>query len=124
MHLLLILQLISRPNIEVTPGFLRALNKTAICNIKWGLDRRHVTIKMKKKVFENYHIDWSTRKLYEVDHLIPRELGGADTVSNLWPEVCEDAHKKDKVENQLHRAVCKNTITLHDAQEQMRNWGK
>jgi hypothetical protein len=59
---------------------------------------------------------------FEIDHVIPRELGGADSVLNLWPQPWPDAHKKDREENRLHRAVCAGTVTLEDAQEQMRRW--
>jgi hypothetical protein len=110
------------PNPAFTPGFTRNMTLIAICNTKWGKDQRHVTIKMKKQVFAFYGIDWSTRKLYEVDHLIPREIGGADDVRNLWPEPWDDAHKKDKEENHLHKVVCDGSMKLDVAQAQMRNW--
>jgi len=53
----------------------------------------------------------------EIDHLIPRSLGGADDVRNLWPECYEPvmkdksrqadgARKKDRLETYLHRKVC------------------
>jgi 5-methylcytosine-specific restriction endonuclease McrA len=42
----------------------------------------------------------------EVDHLISRELGGADATDNLWPQPYTQhpgAHEKDRLENQLHK---------------------
>jgi hypothetical protein len=61
--------------------------------------------------------------LYEEDHWIPLELGGAPrTVDNLWPEPIDDARKKDVQENALHKAVCNSTITLEQAREQMYHW--
>jgi hypothetical protein len=125
MIILLIFQLARPiPKSDTTPGLTRNMTKTAICNTKWGLDRRHVTIKMKKTVFALYGVDWTLRKNYEVDHLIPRELGGADDVRNLWVQPWPDAHKKDVVENRLHREVCAGTTMLEDAQRQMRNWNR
>jgi hypothetical protein len=42
----------------------------------------------------------------EIDHLISRELGGADEVANLWPQSYGgqpwNAVLKDKLENRLH----------------------
>jgi hypothetical protein len=49
--------------------------------------------------------------------IISRELGGADTVDNLWPQCYEvvkqdkgeqddGAYKKDRLENKLHNLVC------------------
>jgi len=56
---------------------------------------------------------------YELDHLIPLELGGASTVANLWPEPWADprgAHRKDDLENALNRQVCSGSMTQSDAQ--------
>jgi hypothetical protein len=55
---------------------------------------------------------------YELDHLVPLELGGASTVANLWPEPWADprgAHRKDDLENALKRQVCSGTLSLADA---------
>jgi hypothetical protein len=58
--------------------------------------------------------------LYELDHLIPLELGSAPSaVANLWPEPWggpHGAHVKDAEENALRRAVCDGSITLVAAQ--------
>lgn len=60
------------------------------------------------------------RSLYELDHLVPLELGGApSSVANLWPEPWggpHGAHVKDAEENALRRAVCNGSITLVAAQ--------
>ena len=116
-----------RPNRELTPGVLAINDKTdrpftgaETCAIKWGKDVRHVTLSMKKQVFEAYGIPWEKHSLYEVDHLISRELGGDDDVDNLWPELwtgAHNAHMKDRLENALHRKVCKGEITLEFAQK-------
>jgi hypothetical protein len=57
---------------------------------------------------------------YELDHLIPLELGGAPAaVANLWPEPWNGtfgAHRKDTVENHLHARVCAHRMQLADAQ--------
>lgn len=56
----------------------------------------------------------------EVDHLISLEIGGANTIKNLWPEPYPGtwgAHTKDKLENRLHKLVCAKTITLEEAQK-------
>jgi hypothetical protein len=59
------------------------------------------------------------RSAYELDHLIPLELGGASTVANLWPEPyagTAGARAKDRVETRLHDQVCAGTLTLAEAQ--------
>jgi len=130
--LLLVLQLVTQPNPARTPGVLRdpPLTVQQICATKWGKDRRHVTEAMKVEVARRYGIARASIKARgkgpccEIDHRIPRELGGADAVDNLQPQQWREAHLKDVDENRLHRAVCAGTITLADAQQQMRAWGR
>jgi hypothetical protein len=59
-----------------------------------------------------------------VDHLIRRELGGADTIENLWPQPYTQhpgAHEKDWLENRLHTDVCSGMMTLDEAQRGIKN---
>lgn len=114
--------LLVRPTL--TPGAVRFLSTERVCAIKWGKDVRHVDDHMRDNVFAGYRIADADRDLYLIDHLIPRELAGADEVANLWPELKAAAHIKDRTENALHRAVCATppTITLRAAQAQMRAW--
>jgi hypothetical protein len=50
-------------------------------------------------------------------HLVSLELGGGpDDPRNLWPEPHPSPNPKDKIENNLHRAVCSHRITLATAQ--------
>ena len=121
------------PNPKLTPGVARPLSKATICSTKWGTDRRFVTLAMKRQVFAAYGIPWSEHAKYEVDHLVSRELGGADAVANLWAEPWVltvngkemGAHQKDRAENATHRAVCAGQITLAEAQRQIvEDWTK
>lgn len=119
MTVLLLLLLAQRPDPALTPGVTRPLSLHAICGTAWGRDRRFVTPSMKKHVFEAYGIPWEQHAKFEVDHLVPRELGGADDERNLWPQpwVGEwNAHLKDRLENQLHKQVCSGRMPLVDAQ--------
>ena len=48
---------------------------------------------------------------YELDHLVPLEIGGSSDTRNLWPEPDDHpsagvANSKDPVEDQLHDLVC------------------
>ena len=63
------------PNPKLTPGRV----------IKRDKDRSGVTLAMEQKVFARYRIVWTRRAEFRIDHLIPPELGGADTIDNLWP---------------------------------------
>lgn len=65
-----------------------------------------------------------TAQDYEEDHFIPLELGGHPTdARNLWPQPWGGdygAHKKDLVENELHRKVCSGGMQLEEAQNIIR----
>ncbi len=57
------------------------------------------------------------RQTCELDHLIPLELGGADTLDNVWPQCGTDNFRtKDTVENYLNREVKSGRMSLADAQ--------
>ena len=124
----------SMPDPAKTPGVVRTdLTVQAICATKWGKDERHVTAAMKAQVFREYGFvgphdpafkpDAAGRTV-EVDHLISRELAGADEVANLWPEARAtqpfNADLKDRIENRLHVEVCAGRMKLEDAQQMMR----
>ena len=86
------------------------------------------TSKVKLQQLANYGYD-QTASRFELDHVVPLELGGAPfAVDNLWPEPLErsglvpdgwGAETKDQFENYLHRAVCAHRVLLADAQRQM-----
>lgn len=67
-------------------------------------------------------------KTTEYDHLISLELGGTNSVSNLWPEpntasATGTTNPKDAVENTLHKAICTQRVTLSAAQKAIaHNW--
>ena len=105
----------------VTPGKTVPITEKSLCSTKWGKDARHVTPKMKEQVCEAYGLKPHCygAETNEIDHLISRELGGADDISNLWPQPYNQhpgAHEKDAVENWLHRQVCSGKISLAEAQ--------
>ncbi len=122
--LLALLLLLAVPDPLQTPGATRPLSRATICTTTWRLDRRHVTVAMKRQVLTAYGLRWADRRTVEFDHLIPRALGGADVVANLWPQPIAEARRKDVDENRLHRAVCTGAIALATAQAQMRAWGR
>lgn len=72
---------------------------------------------MKREVAAAYGIPASDWSLYVFDHLIPRELAGADLASNLWPEPRAEAKTKDKLERRLNRLTCAGKMTLKQAQK-------
>jgi hypothetical protein len=75
-----------------------------------------VSTRTKHQVYVAYGVPQSAQREFVIDHLVPLEVGGANDVTNLWPEPKADAEVKDKLENQMHTAVCAGTISLADAQ--------
>jgi hypothetical protein len=72
---------------------------------------------VRDKVYVAYGIPRGRRKgLYRIDHLIPLELGGSNRPANLWPQPVADSRLKDKVEAELHDAVCGGKMSLDAAQ--------
>ncbi|MGI0073316.1 MAG: carboxypeptidase-like regulatory domain-containing protein [Nitrosotalea sp.] len=87
-----------------------------------------VTNPIKLEVMQAYGFADSPSN-YELDHLIPLELGGAPAdVRNLWPEpyyTNPNAYDKDGFENYLHNQVCSGAIDLQTAQNEIAtNWVK
>jgi len=121
---ILFLLALAVPDLQRTPGAVRPLTKIQVCSIRWGLDARHVPLSMKRRVAKAYGIPWTDHRAYVFDHFIPRELAGEDVDANIWPQPIGESRAKDIVENRLHRQVCAGTITLDEAQRQMRLWGR
>lgn len=118
---------------DKTPGVTRPLSRKTICETKWGLDKRFVTAKMKLSVYHDYGLsgpkdaacvpDKHGRRC-EVDHLIPRSLGGADVTKNLWPQPYGthpwNASRKDRLEVRLGKEVCKAKLSLARARNMLK----
>jgi len=117
------------PNSKITPGSVRNVSIKELCTTSTSLVR-NVPESLKKDVYHNYGLNGNDRSTckegYEIDHLISLELGGDNSGNNLWAEsFCgnNNAHDKDKLENELHRQICNNKITMEEAQECIRtNW--
>ena len=102
------------PNPKLTPGRIALSEK----------DRRGVTVEMEQKVFARYRLPWSSRAAFKIDHLIPLELGGADTIDNLWPQRLRarpyGPDRKELLTEVLLQRISRKQITLEEAQEQIR----
>lgn len=121
------------PDPACTPG---AINPTITAEVLQNPDfrttcvRSHATTEQQKAgTYKFYGIDHPSNnsgqsQTCELDHLISLELGGADTLDNIWPQ-CGPPNvalserffkRKDGVENFLAKQVKEGKISLSDAQ--------
>lgn len=79
---------------------------------------------IKKRVCEKYGVtSGCPGSGYELDDLVPVEVGAENVESNLWPQPIAQAHIKDRLEDQLKPLVCHKKMTLKQAQDCIRtNW--
>lgn len=114
------------PSRSCTPGaVMPSLVKARICAASFRTSRyRHVTSATRRKVYARYGLHGAHPfPEWEVDHLVPLELGGSNRLRNLWPE--HHPGDKDQVENKAHDAVCSGQISLARAQRLMSSdWRK
>lgn len=125
-----------RPSIDLpdpakTPGAVLPVTAKDVCVAGYSKKVRNVPAAVKRQVYASYGIKQNDpndpNKPYEVDHLISLELGGSNSIKNLWPQsyVTQpwNAHRKDALENRLHKLVCDGTMDLAEAQKEISgNW--
>lgn len=101
------------PNPKLTPGKVAQRDK----------ERAGVTEQMERAVFDRYHILWRRRAEFKIDHLIPVELGGADTIDNLWPQSLSTrpyhAQRKELLTQCLLARIAEGKMTLAQAQKEI-----
>ena len=101
-------------DLRVTPGARFNVTVATICRPGYATSVRDVPESEKRSVYSEYGIAQHSTNQYEIDHLIPLELGGSNSISNLWPELNDHPrgylNGKDILENYLHVRVCAGTV--------------
>lgn len=112
------------PDPKVTPGAVRTTSEAELCAKGFTTKKyRHTTHAMKLTAYARYGQHWDAAE-FEVDHLIPLTIGGADDLGNLWPQRAEPRpgyHEKDRLEVRLHSLMCKHKISAKEAQSCIRD---
>ena len=107
------------PDPIMTPGAIDpAATLGVICN-GTTRERRHVSAAEKAEVLAAYNIPLGQAAYYEIDHLVPLAIGGANVVSNLWPQPWAEADEKDILEVELQRRVCHGVLGQAEAQREV-----
>ncbi|MDQ6691631.1 MAG: HNH endonuclease [Candidatus Dormibacteraeota bacterium] len=112
---------VARPNPALTPGeVFDGVTTERVCVPGYARRMRNVLPEQYVAVFAAYGIDYpQPLGAYELDHLIPLELGGDNDGRNLWPQPASPVPgfpEKDELENLLHDRVCSGALSLADAQ--------
>lgn len=115
------------PDLARTPGAALEVTAADICVPGYAKKVRNVPAAVKRQAYAQYGILSHQPGDYEVDHLISLELGGSNSIRNLWPQSYRtqpwNARVKDVLENNLHRRVCAGTLDLATAQRVIAsNW--
>ncbi len=118
------------PNPTLTPGRTTNATREDICKPGYTRKVRSVSESLKRRIYSSYGRTRQKGVCCEVDHLIPLELGGANSKENLWPQPWNGdparnhpdakqwgAKEKDQLENRLHRLVCSGKLDLPTAQQ-------
>ena len=107
----------------MTPGDTLDVTVSDICTPGYSKRVRDVPGAVKQQVYAEYGIRSHKPHQYEIDHLISLELGGSNSVKNLWPQSYLtqpwNAKVKDALENELHRRVCSHQVDLATAQHEI-----
>lgn len=117
----------SLPDPHLTPGAVQSTDVADVCpHVNPDFEKHRPGTSVKNRVYAAYGITSHPTGVYEVDHLIPLELGGANTPANLWPEPNDhpashpNGNSKDELEDTLHRLVCAGHLSLVVAQDAIR----
>ena len=98
------------PDPKFTPGAALDITVADISVPGYTKKVRNIPEQVKQEVYAEYGILSHAPREFEVDHLIPLELGGSNSKKNLWPESFLtqpwNAYVKDVLENRLHVLVC------------------
>jgi hypothetical protein len=114
------------PDPTVTPGAVRTTDVGDICTR--GTKRlRYMSRERADHILMEYGLPAGAHEGYEIDHLIPLGVGGADDDANLWPEPRRmiepdwPAERKDELEMKLHNLICSGRLDVATAQAAFAN---
>jgi hypothetical protein len=94
------------------PGFARAGRRA---EAEWT--------RLKAEAMARAGLPWSERGGFELDHIVPRCLGGSNDLSNLQLQPWPEAKEKDQREAATCRAYCNGEISLEAARRSFkREW--
>jgi hypothetical protein len=109
------------PDPTLTPGAVRTIDLGEICS-RGTRQLRHWDRTRDDRVMAEYGLPAGPHPDFEIDHLIPLGIGGADSDANLWPEPRRsiepqwNVETKDRLEWKLRDLVCSGQLDVVAAQ--------
>ena len=106
-----------KPNPRLTPGDVLNVTADDLCKPGHTEIEGKISVQVKSQVFDRYGIHGDLIG-HNVDHLIPPELGGSNSLKNLWPQPLAGEwtnQMKNRLERRLHKMVCSGTLDLKAA---------
>ena len=135
MHALAVAQPYALPDRTLTPGAIDPAVtqnniQSTVC-VRGYTDKvrphKKYTNRLKHEQIEQYRLADRNVRNYELDHLIPLNIGGNPSdPKNLWPQSRQgewSAEQKNDLEFVVYKMVCQGEITLLEAQQRMaKDW--
>ena len=110
-----------KPNPRLTPGDGLDVTADDLCQPGHAEIEGKISVRVKCQVFDRYGIRGDLIG-HNVDHLIPPELGGSNSLKNLWPQPLAGEwtyQMKNRLERRLRKLVCSGALDLKIAQHEI-----
>jgi hypothetical protein len=109
------------PDTNLTPGSsYKFVTRQDLCGYRFSSSVPNLSLATKNKVFDRYGLSVPVRSLYTIDRLIPKSLGGNNSLQNLWPmrkdSIC-GPQAKAILGDTLNHWICCGLITISEAQQ-------
>lgn len=116
----------SERNRTLTPGDLCSRQNPHFDGLRYAERiphcRREVSREQKDAIAATYGIYGGERHAYEIDHLIPLNIGGSNHDRNLWPLYRPFAREKSQYEQWLMQQVANGQMTQVIAIRNIQAW--
>jgi hypothetical protein len=109
------------PDPTLTPGAVRTIDVGEICS-QGTRQLRHWDRTRDDHIMAEYGLRPGSHPDYEIDHLTPLGISGADSNPNLWPEPRRsiepqwNAETKGRLEWKLRDLICSGQLDVAEAQ--------
>ena len=111
------------PDPQLTPGLTNHSSRADLCASDSVPVAAPVDRQVALDIFRSHGVSDPSPMAYELDHLVPPELGGVTAVRNLWPQPYDarpwNASAKDALEDRLLHLICQGQVPLATAQAEI-----